>query len=80
MSKSNCFIPGRIRSVQRAGGGDILGKGCKPVPRENFRDVFEDVKRKKIVARYYSIENSLFGSVAQNYDLLQEYPLLLSAK
>ncbi|MFA6468855.1 MAG: prephenate dehydratase [Bacteroidota bacterium] len=52
-----------------------FGDNCQPVPRENFRDVFEDVKRKRSPVGIVPIENSLFGSVHQNFDLLQEYPL-----
>jgi prephenate dehydratase len=52
-----------------------FGPACRPVPRENFRDVFDDVRRQKAFAGIVPIENSLFGSVHQNFDLLQEYPL-----
>ncbi|MFZ4621094.1 MAG: prephenate dehydratase [Bacteroidota bacterium] len=52
-----------------------FGKSSIPVPRENFRDVFEDVKRRKSDFGIVPVENSLFGSVHQNFDLLQEYPL-----
>lgn len=48
---------------------------CLPVPREQFRDVFDDVKKKRSNVGIIPIENSLFGSVHQNFDLLQEYPL-----
>ena len=57
-----------------------FGKKCRPVPRENFRDIFEDVKRGKSSYGIIPIENSLFGSVAQNYDLLQEYPLSVAGE
>lgn len=53
----------------------FFGSGCTPVPRENFRDVFQDVLKKKVHAGIVPVENSLFGSVHQNFDLLQEYPL-----
>ncbi len=52
-----------------------FGDGCTPVPRENFRDVFDDVENKKSDYGIVPVENSLFGSVHQNFDLLQEYPL-----
>lgn len=48
---------------------------CTVVPRENFRDVFEDVKKGRSTFGVIPIENSLFGSVHQNFDLLQEYSL-----
>lgn len=53
----------------------FFGAECEPVPRENFRDVFQDVLKKKVHAGIVPVENSLFGSVHQNFDLLQEYPL-----
>lgn len=45
-----------------------------PVPRQSFRDVFIEVLTQK--ARYGSIpiENSLSGSIHENYDLLLQYP------
>lgn len=54
-----------------------FGKTCLPIPRENFRDVFSDVKKKRAHFGIIPIENSLFGSVTQNYDLLLEYPLVI---
>ncbi|NUN69581.1 MAG: prephenate dehydratase [Bacteroidetes bacterium] len=53
----------------------FFGNGCTPVPREGFRDVFQDVLTKKVSAGIVPVENSLFGSVHQNFDLLQEFPL-----
>lgn len=58
----------------------FFGKACKPIPRETFREVFDDVKKKKSLHGIIPIENSLFGSVAQNYDLLQEYPLFVTGE
>ncbi len=50
---------------------------CILLPRENFRDVFDDVKKQSSQFGVVPIENSLFGSVSQNYDLLLEYPLVI---
>jgi prephenate dehydratase len=52
-----------------------FGKNCVPVPKENFKDVFEDVARKHSAFGIIPIENSVFGSVHQNFDLLQEFSL-----
>lgn len=52
-----------------------FGSKCLVVPRPQFRDVFDDIKRKRSDFGIIPIENSLFGSVHQNFDLLQEYPL-----
>ncbi|MFA6541928.1 MAG: prephenate dehydratase [Bacteroidota bacterium] len=48
---------------------------CIVRPREDFRDVFDDVTNGTSRYGIVPIENSLFGSVSQNYDLLLEYPL-----
>jgi len=55
----------------------FFGAACSPVPRPQFRDVFDDVNKKRSAFGVIPIENSLFGSIAQNYDLLLEYPLYI---
>ena len=42
---------------------------------ENFRDVFDSVLKSKTNFGIIPIENSLFGSIHQNFDLLFEYNL-----
>jgi prephenate dehydratase len=51
--------------------------GCRLVARESFRDLFDDVSAGRSQYAVVPIENSLFGSVHQNYDLLQQYPLFV---
>jgi prephenate dehydratase len=48
---------------------------CRLTGREAFRDLFDDVAKGRADYAVVPIENSLFGSVHQNYDLLQQYPL-----
>ncbi|MGE5316166.1 MAG: prephenate dehydratase [Acidobacteriota bacterium] len=50
---------------------------CIPTARESFRDLFDDVAEGRSAYAVVPIENSLFGSVHQNYDLLQQYPLFV---
>lgn len=50
---------------------------CNAVGRESFRDLFDDVAQGRSRYAVVPIENSLFGSVHQNYDLLQQYPLFV---
>ncbi len=52
-----------------------FGTKATPVARESFRNIFSDVDRKKSAYAVVPIENSLFGSVHQNFDLLQEFSL-----
>ncbi len=51
----------------------------KPVvvarPCVSFKKVFDAVQKKEVPIGIIPIENSLFGSVYENYDLLDKYPL-----
>ncbi len=44
-------------------------------PYASFAKVFDAVHKKEVNAGIIPIENSLFGSVHENYDLLDRYPL-----
>lgn len=48
----------------------FFGDDVKLVPREDFPDVFSAVLRGRCEAGLVPLENSVTGSVAQNYDLL----------
>jgi prephenate dehydratase len=52
-----------------------FNKQCTLYGRESFRNIFDDVLEGRSSRAVVPIENSLFGSVHQNYDLLQQYPL-----
>lgn len=54
-----------------------FNNSCRLIARESFRDLFEDVESGTSRYAVVPIENSLFGSVHQNYDLLQQYPLFV---
>lgn len=54
-----------------------FGKGCTAVARESFHDIFEDVAKRRSRYAIVPIENSLHGSVHQNFDLLWRYGLFI---
>jgi len=49
-------------------------EGAVGVPHEEFRDVFEAVLAGKVAFGILPVENTLTGSIHQNYDLLLQYP------
>lgn len=51
----------------------LLGNTIQDLPSSTFRDVFEAVKSGKVSFAVIPIENTLHGSVHENYDYLLEY-------
>jgi prephenate dehydratase len=52
-----------------------FGSGVRLLPRESFKDVFEYASRHPKNFGIVPLENSLYGSVHQNYDLLLRHKL-----
>lgn len=75
MKKQIITFQGEYGAFSEQAAIEFFGVDSIPTPCENFRDVFESVKRKQSIFGIIPIENSLFGSVHQNFDLLQEYSL-----
>ncbi len=53
----------------------FFGTTAKVKPCRDFRDVFESVKKQEVQAGVVPVENSIEGSVNQNYDLFFTYDL-----
>ncbi len=75
MKKLKIAFQGEYGAFSEQAAIAYFGKNCIPIPKEKFKDVFEDVTRKRTAFGIIPIENSVFGSVHQNFDLLQEFPL-----
>jgi prephenate dehydratase len=52
-----------------------FGKNCITIARESFHDIFDDVAERRSAYALVPIENSLHGSVPQNFDLLWKFNL-----
>jgi prephenate dehydratase len=80
MKKTTVSFQGEYGAFSETAVLSYFGARSVPVPRPSFRDVFDDVRSHRTTAGIIPIENSLFGSIAQNYDLLREYPLSIAGE
>src|SRR3972149_2699795 len=53
----------------------FFGAKAKLTPRKHFKDVFQSVSQGRTRFGVVPIENSVFGSVHENYDLLLRHRL-----
>ncbi len=58
----------------------FFGTQAEPVPRPRFDDIFAALKSGTVDAAAVPIENTLAGSVHENYDLLMRYPFEITAE
>lgn len=58
----------------------LLGPKAKPVPYQRFDEVFSALRGEKVDAAVLPIENTLHGSVHENYDLLLRYDFEITAE
>jgi len=71
---AGCFaFQGELGAFSHAAAQKLLGPAVKPLPRTSFRDVFESVRSGEAALAVVPIENTLHGSVHENYDHVLEY-------
>src|SRR5580700_9410838 len=58
----------------------LLGVRAKPVPRQRFEEAFAALRAGEVDAAALPIENTLAGSVHENYDLLLKYDFEITAE
>ena len=58
----------------------LLGAKAEPVPCQRFEEVFAALRADKVDAAVLPIENTLHGSVHENYDLLLRYDFAITAE
>ncbi len=71
--KVTVAFQGERGAFSEQAGLAFFGDKMKPVPLWTFEEVFKSVKKGNVDFGVIPIENSLHGSIHQNYDLLQKY-------
>ncbi len=73
-SKTAAFI-GEYGAYSHKASLGFFGDEIKPVPAKSFKDIFIAVQSGTTQYGVIPLENSLSGSIHENFDLLQEYDL-----
>jgi len=66
---------GELGAFSQRAAHQVFGRKIEPLPCVSFDEVFEKVSGKKAALAVIPIENSLAGSIHQNYDLLSRHHL-----
>lgn len=75
ISKPVVAFQGERGSFSSAAAGKLLGLRVRMLPCESFQDVFRAVESGRVTHAVIPIENTLYGSIHENYDHLLEYDL-----
>ncbi len=75
--KFRTAFQGAPGAFSQVAASQLAGKYFIPVPTETFEEVFVSVANGKCRAAVIPIENTLHGSVHENYDLLLKYDLAI---
>jgi prephenate dehydratase len=75
VSRQRTAFQGELGAFSQVAARQLAGDDCVPVPMLSFEDVFVSVLNGKCQCAVIPIENTLHGSVHENYDLLLKYDL-----
>jgi prephenate dehydratase len=76
----NIAFQGELGAFSQQAIRQLLGPRAEPVPYQRFDEVFAALRGKKVDAAVLPIENTLHGSVHENYDLLLRYDFEITAE
>lgn len=71
---------GELGAFSQVAAQQLLGKQIEPVPCQHFEEVFRLLAQGRVDAAVIPIENTLHGSVHENYDHLLKYKLWIVAE
>jgi prephenate dehydratase len=71
---------GELGAFSHSAALKLLGPKINLEPRSSFREVFESLRLGTVKAAVIPIENTLHGSVHENYDLLLDYNFSISGE
>jgi len=80
MKKQRIGIQGELGAFSQQAVYQLLGNKVEVVPYQRFEDVFQALKLRKTDAAVIPIENTLAGSVHENYDHLSNFDVRITAE
>jgi len=80
MKRERVGFQGELGAFSQEAAGQLLGDRVEVVPFPRFEDVFRALTRRKIDAAVIPIENTLAGSVHENYDHLLHFDVRIAAE
>jgi prephenate dehydratase len=75
--KRRTAFQGALGAFSQVAASQLVGENFLPAPTETFEEVFLSVVNGKSVCAVIPIENTLHGSVHENYDFLLKYDLVI---
>ncbi len=79
-SKMKVAFQGELGAFSQQAIRQLLGAKATPAAYQRFDEVFAALRAKKVSAAVLPIENTLHGSVHENYDLLLRYNFEITAE
>jgi prephenate dehydratase len=80
MKPKRVAFQGELGAFSQQAIQQLLGMKAQPVPHQRFDQAFAALKAGKVDAAVMPLENTLAGSVHENYDLLLKYPFTITAE
>jgi len=80
MKKQLVSIQGELGAFSQEAARQLLGSRAEVVPYQRFEQVFRALQRGKVDAAVIPIENTLAGSVHENYDHLLNFDVRIAAE